>query len=151
MTIDWGKIFSSVAKIRLTGGLVGRICTTLMITCLGICLMAAVAAASSDKGWIVALIAILAVSCVAYLILREAIKFAAKNPGAALLDGAHFIKHEQIVHESKYRVGLITDVDEPIEDAPQRALPPEELRELNEPDRELVALPRPVEKDGRNG
>lgn len=93
--IDFGQVFEGISKVKLRGGVVGRVCWVLIFSVVAIALIigAAVAFPSSS---VVAIIGIVAIILVVCPFLNRIITFADKNPQAALLEGAEFIKYEQI-------------------------------------------------------
>lgn len=96
MNFSLDRVLSSASKLKLSGGLVGRVCHVLIVACACI----AVVGAFSGNAWIMA-VAILAIFLFAYPLLWRIISFAEKHPGVAILDGAHFLKHEQMRLASK--------------------------------------------------
>ena len=91
MDFDLQKIIHNVSKIKLPGGVVGKICKVLIIVAFS---MAAIA-------WSVKLVwvSVLALSFIFFLcfiMLWRLITFADRNPQAALLEGAEFLVHEQL-------------------------------------------------------
>lgn len=90
------RLLDSVSKIRFNGGLVGRVCTALMV------LMACITALgiASANPWLIGG-AMLLLVVVAVPVLLKVFAFAEQNPNAAILDGAEFVKAERLRQSSK--------------------------------------------------
>lgn len=97
------KLMESVSKVRLTGGLVGRVCTVLVV--LIVCL-AALGIASRNEWVIGGTILLLVV--VALPVIYKIISFAEKNPNVAILDGAEFVRAERLRQQSAKNTAVIT-------------------------------------------
>ena len=136
MLPDLDKILERVSKVKLTGGLVGRVCTVVLVSCVVIGVLGAL----SRNEWVMGGV-VVAILIIVFPMLWRVISFAEKNPQVAILDGAQFLKHEQLVLASK-GVPEITVVPEAqVQEHP--ALPsPEQLAAANRPD-EQPALPSP--------
>ncbi|MHB1528579.1 MAG: hypothetical protein ACYCXT_03965 [Acidiferrobacteraceae bacterium] len=93
---NFDRAIEGLTKIKLPGGVVGRVTLTLMVVSL-----AFVAIAWSGRNiWLSA--AALGLSFIlAFVMLWRLINFADRNPQAALFEGSEFLLHEQIVHASK--------------------------------------------------
>lgn len=100
MTLD--RVIERASKIRLSGGIVGRVCTVLIVACVS---LAAIGVLTRNQ-WIMGG-AIVAILVLALPLLWRIITFAEKNPGVAILDGAQFLKHEQLRLASKDRSDIV--------------------------------------------
>ena len=91
VNIDFSQIFEGISKVKLRGGVVGKVSTVL------ICVSAAMAAIawSIQVIW-VSVLALVFVFALCFVMLWRLINFADRNPQAALLEGAEFLAHEQI-------------------------------------------------------
>jgi len=90
------EMMESASSVKLTGGLVGRVCTAVLLISMS---MGAVAMTSSV--WWVAPLALFLMFGFAFPILWRVIGFAKENPHAAILDGAELLKYEQLTYTSK--------------------------------------------------
>ena len=84
-------MFGSVSKIKLRGGVVGKVCTVLVVVAVA---MAAIAWAARLV-W-VSVLALVLIFILCFPLLWRLIRFAEKNPQAALFEGAEFLAHEQM-------------------------------------------------------
>jgi hypothetical protein len=80
-----------VSKIKLHGGVVGRVCTVLIVVAVAVAAMAW----SIHNVWVTS-ISIFFIFILTFVMLWRVINFAEKNPQAALLEGAEFIRFEEI-------------------------------------------------------
>jgi hypothetical protein len=122
MEIDLTKMLRQAGRIRFRGGVVGKVCTVLTVS--SICI--AGLGIWSGNPWIMGG-GILAIVAFAFPMLWKVINFADKNPQAALLEGAEFLVHQQIVLGTKQNPVLIvtpeTFAEEP-QSIPEAADPP---------------------------
>jgi hypothetical protein len=134
LPLDFGATMRGISKVNLRGGVVGKVALTVMIVCLSIALVAW----SVHNIWISAS-ALLAISVIAFTMLWRLISFADRHPQAALLEGAEFLVHEQIVQGTKKDPQLIIDP----RDRMQPSLPQDHLVDQQaalEPDTEVGKL-----------
>lgn len=101
---DIDTVMKSVSKIRLKGGVVGKVCTVLVVLCIVVAFMAWVA----KNPWIVGG-AILLLIIICFVMLWRVIQFANKNPAAALMEGAEFLLHQQLILGSKHTPAIPVD------------------------------------------
>jgi hypothetical protein len=91
MPINFETIIQNVSKVKLQGGVVGKVCRVLIFVAVSL----AAISLSVRVTWVAAL-------CAAFLFILvfvmgwRLISFADKNPQAALLEGAEFLVHEQL-------------------------------------------------------
>ena len=90
------SVLEKVSKVKLSGGVVGKVCTTLII----VALSTAVICWSVGQVW-VAILALVLLFLLSFVMLWRVISFADKNPQAALLEGAEFLVHQQLAYGSK--------------------------------------------------
>ena len=142
MDFDLDKVLQKVSAIKLPGGVVGKVCAVLIVAsvCIG-----GIAAVAKNDGVIVAGIA--AIFLLAFPMLWRLINFADKNPQAALLEGAEFLLHTQMVLGSKTNPVITVEPETITEERPVQ-LPPEEQAQLNQPEA-AQALPPANEQGGR--
>ena len=112
------KMMESVSKIRLTGGLVGRVCTVMIVLFLAI---AALGIASRNE-WIMGG-AILILVVFALPMLWRIIAFAESNPNTAILDGAEFVRAERQRQASKGTAVIPVVIENKTEPRPMLAPP----------------------------
>lgn len=87
---------NGVSKVTLRGGVVGKVTFAVVIVSLAL----AAIAWSIANIWLSAA-ALCMVFTLALVMLWRVINFADRHPQAALLEGAEFLAHEQIVHAAK--------------------------------------------------
>lgn len=90
------RAIEGLSKVTLRGGVVGKVTFAVV----------AVSAALGAIAWSVSNIwlssaALAMVFALAFVMLWRLINFADRNPQAALLEGAEFLVHQQIVHATK--------------------------------------------------
>lgn len=88
------------ARIKLRGGIVGKVATLVMVACLAI----AVVAVSAGVKYI----SYAAIGVIFLLVLIfgwRLINFGHSNPAAALLEGAEFLRHEELTLGMKRQTG----------------------------------------------
>ena len=117
-----------VSKLRLSGGLVGRVCTVLIVACAA---LGAIGALSHNE-WIMGA-AILAIFVLAFPMLWRIVGFAERNPHVAILDGAQFLKHEQLLLASKSNPEIEVNPETQTEPRPP-LLAPSSNADVDEPD-----------------
>ena len=96
LPFNFDRAIDGLTKVTLRGGVVGKVTFT----------VAFVSLALGSIAWTVANIwlsaaALLLIFTLSFVMLWRLINFADRNPQAALLEGAEFLVHEQIVHASK--------------------------------------------------
>jgi hypothetical protein len=91
-----GEMIGGLAKVKLPGGVVGKVTLALII----ICVVIGAVALKAANVWIEAG-ALGMIFVMAFVILWKLISFADRNPQAALLEGAEFLVHQQIVNVAK--------------------------------------------------
>ena len=135
LPFNFDRAIAGLSKVTLRGGVVGKVTIAVVFTSI----------AMTTIAWSVANVwlsgaALLMVFSLTFVMLWRLINFADRHPQAALLEGAEFLVHEQIVHASKSvpRIPLheIQPVEEEVVEGPS-ANP--ELAEI--PDQEPQALP----------
>jgi hypothetical protein len=130
------SILHHVSKIRLPGGMVGKVCMVLIIVALSM-----VAIAWSVKiVWVSALTVIL-LFLLCFVMLWRIISFADKNPQAAILEGAEFLMHEQLMLGTKANPEIKADIEEYAEAHIATFSPIEEKKVLqpDQPEPEITA------------
>lgn len=113
LPFSFDKAIEGLTKVTLRGGVVGKVTFAVGFVSLALALIAW----SVKNIWISAA-ALAAVFLLAFSLLWRLISFADRNPQAALLEGAEFIVHEQIVHASKSQVRLTGEAAKPIQPEP---------------------------------
>lgn len=106
---DINKALDGVSKVTLRGGLASKIIAMIIVTIIALVILTF--APQNHFTYIIAggiLIIVLPA-------IHRLINLADRNPQAALLDGAEFIAHEQIVHFSKTERQLTNDDKKPIQ------------------------------------
>lgn len=96
LPFNFDKAIEGLSKVTLKGGVVGKVTLSVIVVALSCALIAW----SVRNVWLSA--AALAVVClISFTMLWRLISFADRHPQAALLEGAEFLVHQQIVHASK--------------------------------------------------
>jgi hypothetical protein len=111
-------ILRNVSKIKLKGGVVGKVSVVLIVVALA---MAAIAW-SVRVPWI-SVVALVLLFVLSFVMLWRLVSFADKNPQAALLEGAEFLVHEQITLGTKAQPKLQIDMNQQEQAAPLEILP----------------------------
>jgi hypothetical protein len=128
MNIDITKTLENVSNIKLGAGVVGKVSTVLVVYCVT---LGALAALSSEP--LVRAGAITAIVIVVFPMLWRLINFADKNPQAAILEGAEFLVHEQMMVAQKGSPERLVDPRELVE-VRQLQLTEAERKALNKPE-----------------
>jgi hypothetical protein len=128
MEFDLDKILNKVSAIKLPGGVVGKVCIVLVIASICIGVLAGI----SKNEWILGA-GIAAIFLLAFPMLWRLISFADRNPQAALLEGAEFLLHTQMVMGSKNNPIIPLEAETITEERPAH-LPAEERLQLDEPE-----------------
>lgn len=135
LPFNFDRAIDGLSKVTLRGGVVGKVTFSVVLVSMAI---AAVA-------WVVPNIWISAVSLamiftLTFVMLWRLINFADRHPQAALLEGAEFLVHEQIVHATKTLPSLPASQVEQVQ--PETIEGPAANPEIAEiPDQELPNLP----------
>jgi hypothetical protein len=90
------KVIQRASQVKLSGGLVGRVCSVLFVACVALGAIGALSKSELIMG-----VAIASIVVLLFPLLWKIISFAENNPGVALLDGAQLLKHEQLRLASK--------------------------------------------------
>ncbi len=146
-SIELQSILNSVSKIKLSGGMVGKVCVVLVIV--AICLAAI--SWSVRIVW-VSILAVVLLFLLCFVMLWRVISFADRNPQAALLEGAEFLMHEKLMLGTKANPQLKTETDDHIE-AHAVTLAPDKEIEVLQPDSPVLQIPGDTSKgkEGPNG
>ena len=96
LPFNFDRAIDGLTKVTLRGGVVGKVtfAVVLVSTALG------AIAWSVSNIWLSAA-ALTMVFTLSFVMLWRLINFADRNPQAALLEGAEFLVHQQIVHATK--------------------------------------------------
>ena len=111
MNFDINKTLKNVSKVKLPGGVVGKVCTVLIVVTLTIGGLAAL----SHETWLLG-VAVGAIILIVFPMLWRLINFADKNPQAAILEGAEFLMHQQILMGSKATPYIPASIDVSVDD-----------------------------------
>jgi len=141
MSLD--DLLQKVSAVKLPGGVVGKVSLVLVVTSLSIASLAVF----SKNEWILGG-AIAAIFLLAFPMLWRLINFADRNPQAALLEGAEFLVHQQILLGTKSNPTIDLDVEAIVEERPLE-LPPAEGALLNQPEDAEVAVPALPDREER--
>lgn len=135
LPFNFDSAINGLSKVTLRGGVVGKV--TFAVSLVSIAL--AVIAWAASNIWISAA-ALLMIFVLAFAMLWRLISFADRHPQAALLEGAEFLVHEQIVHATKNLPSiLISEIEQTQPEAvegpaanPELAQIPDQVVEANE-------------------
>ncbi len=134
LPFDVDRALEGLTKVTLRGGVVGKVTFSVVAVSLA---LAGIAWAGNNI-WL-SVGALGAVFVFAFVMLWRLISFADRNPQAALLEGAEFLVHEQIVHASKS--GSVLSLGSVIQVQPEPIEGPAANRELAlVPDQALPSL-----------
>jgi len=100
-------ILNNVSKVRLKGGVVGKVSVVLIIVAIS---MAAISWSVSIS-WI-SVLALILIFVLCFVMIWRLISFADRNPQAALLEGAEFLVHEQLLLGSKNEPIINSAIDD---------------------------------------
>jgi hypothetical protein len=145
MNIDFTKTLENVSKIKLGAGVVGKVSTVLVVYCVT---LGALAAFSSEP--LVRAGAIAAILIVVFPMLWRLINFADKNPQAAILEGAEFLVHEQMMVAQKGSPERLVDPRELVA-LRKLELTDIERKDLNKPETETPAGVPKLSEDAEGG
>lgn len=96
LPFNFDKAIDGLSKVTLRGGVVGKVTFAVVFSSAA---LAAIAWSASNI-WLSGA-ALVMVFVLAFVNLWRLINFADRHPQAALLEGAEFLVHEQIVHATK--------------------------------------------------
>lgn len=96
LPFNFDRAIDGLTKVTLRGGVVGKVTFAVVFVSLA---LGSVAWTVSNIWLSVA--ALVMIFTLSFAMLWRLINFADRNPQAALLEGAEFLVHEQIVHASK--------------------------------------------------
>lgn len=135
----------NVSQVKLKGGAIGKICHALIFVVVSIALISW----SVCVVWVAltAMILIFGLSCIVFC---RVLNLAEKNPQAALMEGAEYLVHEQMMIGTKDTPLIpIYETDLSDSDSTPLALTPEELQQVDQPD---IAPSREIEPstEGKN-
>jgi hypothetical protein len=136
LKIDLSQMFGSVSNIKLRGGVVGKVCTVLIVVAPAI---AAIAWAVREV-W-VSVLGLVLLSGMCFALLWRLIGFAERHPQAALLEGAEFLAHEQMQLGMKSSPVLPDSAALPSQPAPRPLIPPDDPKLAALPDSQLPTDP----------
>ena len=124
-----------LAKVTLRGGVVGKITFAVVAVSLAIALIAW----KVDNVW-VSVGAGSMIFVLAFTVFWRLISFADRNPQAAILEGAEFVLHQQIVHAAKGVPSLpLRDIEQVQPEVIEG--PAADPAIAQQPDQEIPALP----------
>lgn len=96
LPFNFDRAIDGLSKVTLRGGVVGKVTFAVVFVSMA---LGAIAWSVSNI-WLSAA-ALAMVFTLAFVMLWRLINFADRNPQAALLEGAEFLVHQQIVHATK--------------------------------------------------
>ena len=131
--MDIEKALQMASGVKLPGGVVGKVCIVLIVASICIGSMAGF----SGNMWIVGG-GIVAIFLLAFPMLWRLITFADRNPQAALLEGAEFLVHQQILLGTKANPAIPLSV-EAITEEKSEEISPDEQALIHEPDEGAVS------------
>lgn len=137
---DLENMLERVSKVKLPGGVVGKVGYAVIALCIALGSIGAF----TKSPWVAAL-AIIGIVGVTLPLLWRLISFAERNPQAAILEGAEFLVHQQMMIASKNQPQII-DASENSAEAEIVEFTPAEQAQLQQP--EAPALPQPVAPEG---
>ena len=135
LPFNFDSVISGLSRVTLRGGVVGKV--TFAVSLVSIALAAI--AWSASNIWISG-VALAMIFSLTFVMLWRLINFADRHPQAALLEGAEFLIHEQIVHATKHLPSIPLNQIEQIQ--PEVIEGPAASPEIAQmPDQEVETLP----------
>ena len=135
LPFNFNSAISGLSRVTLRGGVVGKV--TFAVSLVSIALTAI--AWSVSNIWLSAA-ALLMVFTLTFVMLWRLINFADRHPQAALLEGAEFLVHEQIVHATKTLPAIpLNQIEQVQPEAVEGPAANPELAQI--PDQEVEILP----------
>jgi len=135
LPFNFDRAIDGLSKVTLRGGVVGKVTFAVVF---GSFALAAIAWSVSNI-WLSAA-ALAMVFTLMFVMLWRLISFADRHPQAALLEGAEFLVHEQIVHATKTLPTLpLKEIEQVQPEAVEGPSANPELAQI--PDQEVQALP----------
>lgn len=124
------SIVQHVSRLKLQGGLAGKICHVLIFVALAMALIS-----WSVKVPLIAILALVMVFILTFVVLWRLINLADENPQSALMEGAEFLLHEQMMLGTKSNPQLLSR-DKDVVEAGQLHLSQAELQALEQADQD---------------
>jgi uncharacterized ion transporter superfamily protein YfcC len=145
LPFNLGSITEHMSKLRLTGGLAGKMCYVLIFVAISM----AIIVCSVHTEWIAG-IALVMIFFLTLIILWRLLNLANKNPQSALMEGAELLMHQQMVMGTKNNPRIIVNPGDTIEKEPLELTLPE-IKTLNKPEQEPAKSSHPLitEEEGR--
>lgn len=135
LPFNFDRAIDGLSKVTLRGGVVGKVTFAVVLVSMA---LGAIAWSVSNI-WLSAA-ALAMVFTLAFVMLWRVINFADRNPQAALLEGAEFLVHQQIIHATKALPKLPLPQLEPVQpEAIEGSAADSQLAQI--PDQEQAALP----------
>src|SRR5215471_12681541 len=125
---DLEGILQNISKIKLRGGVVGKVTIAVMVVSLAL----AGISWTVHNIWI-SLLALVLVFALAFTLLWRLITFADRNPQAALFEGAEFLVHEQLRFGTKAEPSMVIEATDRAQPQPIEG-PAADLGKALEPD-----------------
>jgi len=128
--LDITKALESIQRVKLRGGVVGKMTLLLIVVA---CVLGAVCFTIGNPHYIIVIVII--VSALVFYGMKRCFDFAEKHPQAAIMEGAEFLVHEQLLHASKETPRIEAQLNQEIDHEPP-------LGQENplEPDRSVKSL-----------
>ena len=140
LPFDFDRAIDGLSRVTLRGGVVGKVTFAVMLASLS---MVSIAWTVSNIWLSTATLVLVFIFVIS--ILWRLINFADRHPQAALLEGAEFLVHEQIVHTSKSMPTIPAREIQQVQ--PEAIEGPAANPELaNIPDQEVPTLPNDGEQ-----
>jgi hypothetical protein len=108
-----GKILKSVSGVKMRSGMFGNVCTVIIVLIITLGILAAL---TKDR-WIIGGTIVLIVIACTYL-LSKMIRFAEKNPSAAVLESLHYYKREELILQASKGRGVFIAATETLSTEP---------------------------------
>lgn len=128
MPFNIDQIFKNVSRVKLRGGIVGKISYVLIFVAVSMAVIAC-----SVKLFIISLLALCMIFILTFTMVWRLINFAHANPQAALMEGAELLVHEQMIIASKNQQETIIDQSDLSEKEPL-VLTEEEKSRIDRPE-----------------
>lgn len=124
------SVTQNISRLKLTGGLAGKICYVLIYVALAMAVIS-----WSVKTLVVSLLSLAMIFVLSLITLWRLINLADKNPQSALMEGAEFLLHEQLLIGTKQQPEIPLREVKVVESGPIVLSAAEQLA-LNQPEEE---------------
>jgi hypothetical protein len=132
MPFNLDSLAPYLTKLRLTGGLAGKMCYVLIIFCIATAYIVGCVSHSMYAVWIaVGGLALMFIICA--VVLLGLLHLAHRSPSSALMDGAELLVRDQILLGMKNNPVFVGRAEDTVPKAPLE-ISPSDIKALNQPE-----------------